>query len=87
MSPTRAMSGLARGSARGRRCGFRTCGSPSSPAGSTAHPGEPTEEERGPFSFISWLRRSHPEKTEDKAPAHDDTAKATIDPNADRLRR
>jgi uncharacterized protein (TIGR00288 family) len=38
-----------------------------------AHPAEPTDEERGPFSFISWLRRSqHPEKTEDKAPEPED---------------
>jgi uncharacterized protein (TIGR00288 family) len=32
---------------------------------------EPTEEEHGPFSFISWLRRSHAEKPEDTTPPHE----------------
>ena len=44
---------------------------PAPPAGSAA-PAEQSDEERGPFSFISWLRRSHPDKAEDKAPAPDD---------------
>jgi hypothetical protein len=48
-----------------------SAGAQSEQAGA-AHAGERSEEERGPFSFISWLRRSHPEPAEDKAPPRDE---------------
>jgi hypothetical protein len=43
-------------------------------AAADAHETQPTaapEQERGPFSFISWLRRSQAEKTEEHPPAHE----------------
>ena len=48
-----------------------TAPAPAESAGGS-RPAEPTEEEHGPFSFISWLRRSHAENPEDKTPPHDD---------------
>jgi uncharacterized LabA/DUF88 family protein len=42
---------------------------PNEPQGET-HPGG--EEERGPFSFISWLRRSNAEKSQEKPPSSDE---------------